>query len=91
MTLQLSAGEIETANSISELGRLLWEETKKVEGLNNDPVMFSAMLFKRLWGNHKGFTPLWRNRLQVEADILLRSGLSRLPWPVTRMVVSGQC
>lgn len=33
------------------------------------------MLFKRLWSNHRGFTVLWNSELNIESDIVLRSGL----------------
>jgi hypothetical protein len=33
------------------------------------------MLYRRLWSNHRGFALLWNKGLQLEADIILRSGL----------------
>lgn len=33
------------------------------------------MLFKRLWSNHRGYVVLHNSRLQLEADIVLRSGI----------------
>lgn len=33
------------------------------------------MLFKRLWSNHRGYALLWKSGLQLESDIILRSGI----------------
>ncbi len=43
--------------------------------MNTDPKMFSAVLFKRLRDHQQGFSLLWKNRFQLEADIILRSAL----------------
>jgi len=60
---------------ISRLAHSLWQLSLEVVGLNNDPKMFSVMLFKRLWSNHRGYTLLHNNSLSLEADIILRSGI----------------
>ncbi|MBU1286146.1 MAG: hypothetical protein KJ871_00320 [Alphaproteobacteria bacterium] len=62
-------------DKISHLGALLWDASLKVVGLNSDPKMFSIMLFKRLWSNHRGYSLLHKNAFSLEADIVLRSGL----------------
>ena len=54
---------------------LLWELSKNLEGMSDDPKMFSVMLFKRLWSNHRGYALLWKAGLQLESDIILRSGI----------------
>ncbi len=72
---EITKEEFEIYGEISRLGADLWELSKKVVGLNTDPKMFSIMLFKRLWSNHRGYTLLYNNALHLEADIVLRSGL----------------
>lgn len=67
--------ELSIYNEISALGASLWDASLEVVGLNTDPKMFSIMLFKRLWSNHRGYTLLHNNSLFLEADIVLRSGL----------------
>ncbi|MGQ2990225.1 hypothetical protein [Brevundimonas sp.] len=60
---------------ISSLASRLWTASAAVEGWNTDPKMFSVMLFRRLWGNHRGYTVLFEAGLAVESDIMLRSGV----------------
>jgi hypothetical protein len=60
---------------ISSLASRLWTASEAVQGLNTDPKMFSVMLFKRLWSNHRGYTVLFNAGLPVESDIVLRSGV----------------
>jgi hypothetical protein len=67
--------ELAIYDEISRLGESLWDASLKVVGLNRDPKMFSVMLFKRLWSNHRGYTLLHNNGLSLEADTILRSGL----------------
>jgi hypothetical protein len=75
MDLEPTSEELAIFDDISRLGASLWEKSLDVVGLNTDPKMFSVMLFKRLWSNHRGYTILWNNALHLEADILLRCGL----------------
>lgn len=75
MTIELTADELAIVDEISKLGADLWDKSQKIEGLNTDPMMFSIMLFKRLWSNHRGYITLWNSGLYLEGDILLRSGL----------------
>lgn len=67
--------ELKIYDEISFLAQSLWRTSKIIEGLNTDPKMFSIVLFKRLWSNHRAFTLLWTNGFRLEADIVLRSGL----------------
>jgi hypothetical protein len=67
--------ELALFNDISSHASVLWEKSERVTGLNHDPKMFSIMLFKRLWSNHRGYIVLWNNRLQTESDLVLRSGI----------------
>jgi hypothetical protein len=67
--------ELKIYDEISLLAKSLWEASKVIEGLNTDPKMFSIVLFKRLWSNHRAFTLLWNNDFRLEGDIVLRSGL----------------
>jgi len=62
-------------DDITSLASRLWTASGTVEGLNTDPKMFSVMLFKRLWSNHRGYTVLFNANLPVESDIILRSGV----------------
>ncbi len=62
-------------DEVSSLASRLWTQTLKVEGWNRDPKMFSVLLFKRLWSNHRGYTVLFKAGLSVEGDIVLRSGV----------------
>lgn len=72
---QVSVDEKALFDEISKLGSKLWAISKQVTGLNSDPKMFSVMLFKRLWSNHRGYAVLHNSGLQLEADIVLRSGV----------------
>lgn len=67
--------ELALVNEATALASELWEKSKLVSGLTTDPKMFSVMLFRRLWSNHRGYVLLWNNRLQLESDIILRSGI----------------
>ena len=62
-------------DDISKTAAALWEKSKHIEGLNTDPKMFSVMLFKRLWSNHRGYALLWKSHFHLEGDIILRSGI----------------
>lgn len=70
-----TAEDIVLYDDVTALGEELWTISKKIEGLNNDPKMFSILLFRRLRSNHQGYTLLWKNRLDLEADIVLRSAI----------------
>lgn len=72
---EITAEEFKIYDEVSHLGASLWSTSLEVVGLNRDPKMFSVMLFKRLWSNHRGYTILHNNSLSLEADIILRSGL----------------
>ncbi|WP_225205017.1 hypothetical protein [Novosphingobium huizhouense] len=67
--------EIQLYDGITNLASVLWTASASVEGLSTSPKMFSVMLFKRLWSNHQGFTVLWKEGRQLEADIILRSAV----------------
>lgn len=62
-------------DDISGLANDLWIKSKLISGLSTDPAMFSIMLFKRLWSNHRGYAHLWTEQFQLESDIILRSAL----------------
>lgn len=72
---ELSTDEKAIFDEITALGVDAWNLTQKVEGLNTDPKMFSVMIYRRLWSNHRGFAHLWNENLRLEASIILRSGL----------------
>ena len=74
-SLAPSTDELDIFDDITRLSQMLWESSQRVVGLSTDPKMFSIMLYKRLWSNHRGFVQLWRNSLPLEADIVLRSGI----------------
>lgn len=75
MDVAPTAHELIIYDEISALAAEIWARSREVEGLNTDPKMFSVTLFSRLWSNHQGFTLLWNNKLYLEADIVLRSGV----------------
>lgn len=60
---------------ISSLASRLWAVSAAIDGRSADPKIFSVMLFKRLWSNHRGYTVLFEAGLPVESDIVLRSGV----------------
>ncbi|NNE58489.1 MAG: hypothetical protein HKN36_10305 [Hellea sp.] len=62
-------------DKITRLSDSLRKSSFKLTGLNRDPKMFSVMLFRRLWSNHRGYTLLHNNELLLEAEIVLRSGI----------------
>jgi hypothetical protein len=73
--MEPTQAELAIVDEISHLGADAWTATLAIEGLNTDPVMFSAMIYRRLWSNHRGFLVLWKANLLLEASIVLRSGL----------------
>lgn len=73
--LEPTPDELALYDDISRVASTLWTKSTAIAGLNNDPKMFSIMLFKRLWSHHRGFTLLWKQKLYTEGDILLRAGL----------------
>lgn len=75
MNHQVTLDEAGIFNDITALGASLWAKCQNVEGLSTDPKMFSIMLFKRLWSNHRGYAVLCNNALQLESDIILRSAV----------------
>lgn len=70
-----TSDELAIYDEISELGKSLWDISTSIEGLNTDPKMYSIMLYKRLWSNHRGYTLLWNANLHLEANIVLRSAI----------------
>lgn len=75
MVTETTQDEAKLYDAITALAQTLANFSNGLEGLNTDPRMFSAMLFQRLWSNHRGFTVLWNERRFLEADIILRSGI----------------
>ncbi len=75
MNLELTPDELAIYDEIGLTAASLWDASKDIEGLNTDPKMFSIVLFKRLWSNHRSFTLLWNNDFFRDGDIILRSGL----------------
>ena len=67
--------ELAIFDEVSALGQKLWDRSKQVDGLTTDPKMLSVMLYRRLWSNHRGYIVLYKERLNLESDIILRSGL----------------
>ncbi|VXD05321.1 conserved hypothetical protein [Sphingomonas sp. T1] len=67
--------EVALYNDVTALGKDLWDISKEIEGLTNDPKMLSIMLFRRLWSNHQGYTLLWKSEMNLEASIVLRSAV----------------
>lgn len=62
----------------ADLGALcarMWEHSTTLSGLSNDPKMVSIQIFKRVYGHARAFSLLWNNRLNLDADIVLRSAL----------------
>jgi hypothetical protein len=75
MVIESTPHELALFDKVTRYAATIWNKTAGVEGLSNDPRMFSAMLFKRLWSNHRGYVVLWKEGLHLEADIVLRSGI----------------
>jgi hypothetical protein len=75
MDIAPTQAELALFDEISRLGAALWSKSTAFAGLSTDPKMFSVMLYKRLWSNHRGYTVLWKNSLSLEGDIILRAGL----------------
>jgi hypothetical protein len=67
--------ELSLFNDITAHASSLWDKSRDATGRSDDPKMFSIMLFKRLWSNHRGYIILWNSNLQTESDIVLRSGI----------------
>lgn len=75
MTHENTTEELALFDDISSHAASLWDRSGQLEGLMTDPKMFSALLFGRLWSNHRGYVVLWKHGLQLESDIILRSGI----------------
>lgn len=73
--VELSNDELQLFDDISALVEVLWGKTVAARFRNDDPKSFSSVLFKRLRSNHRGFAVLWKHRLALESDIILRSGI----------------
>jgi len=73
--VELTKEELALCDEISQLGSDVYKLSRQTEGLTTDPKMFSIMLFRRLWSNHRGFLVLWRGHHIDEAGMVLRSGL----------------
>jgi hypothetical protein len=75
MTHKPTSDELDLFDQISKLSQSLQEVSLGAEGGLYDPKTISLTLYQRLFSNHRGFALLWNKGLQVEADIILRSGL----------------
>lgn len=75
MTHDTTPEEASLFNDTTQQAAVLWQKSKGLRGLSTDPKMFSVMLFRRLWSNHRGYVILSNNNLQLESDIVLRSGI----------------
>ena len=75
MAHETTAVEQSLFNDITAHAASLWDKSRDITGRSDDPKMFSIMLFKRLWSNHRGYIVLWNSGLQTESDIILRSGV----------------
>lgn len=73
MAHETTTDEQSLFNDITSHAGNLWRKSVKITGRSDDPKMFSIMLFKRLWSNHRGYIILWNSDLQTESDIILRS------------------
>lgn len=71
----MNAEDAALYDEITQLASSAWRKSLGIEGLNTDPKMISIMLFRRLWSNHRGYTVTFRAGLDVESDIILRSGV----------------
>jgi len=71
----LTADNYTVFNAISSLAADLWTLSMNIDGKPNDPKMFSVMLFHRLFSNHKAYTLLANAECNLEASIVLRSGV----------------
>lgn len=75
MEYEVTQDELALFDDVSSLAGALWAKSLEITGRFTDPKMISIMLFKRLWSNHRGYALLWKNRLQLESDIVLRSAI----------------
>lgn len=75
MTSGPTLADISLFNDVAAFTERVWEETKGIEGTIRDPEIVSAILFRRLRGNYKGYCVLWNNQCYLEAEILLRTAV----------------
>lgn len=75
MAHEPTTDELSLFNDITAHAASLWDKSRTATGRSDDPKMFSIMLYKRLWSNHRGYIILWNTRLQTESDIILRSSI----------------
>lgn len=75
MSHETTTDEQSLFNDITAHAGAVWKNSVGMTGRSNDPKMFSVMLFKRLWSNHRGYIVLWNCNLQTESDIILRSAI----------------
>ncbi len=63
----------ELLDQFGELGAEIHGHTKDMQGESDDPAIVGAILFNRAWGHFRSFSLLWRNRLSLDADVVLRN------------------
>lgn len=60
-------------DQFGSLGSEIHSKTSEMQGQSDDPVVVATILFNRAWGHFRSFGLLWRNRLSLDADIVLRN------------------
>lgn len=75
MTDATTSSEMAIFDDITELAKSALAASSSIDGSISDPKVVSTALFRRLIGHHVGFEVLWKLGLQLEADIILRSGI----------------
>jgi hypothetical protein len=75
MTDVTTSSEMAIFDDITELAKCALAASSSIDGSISDPKVVSTALFRRLIGHHVGFEVLWKQGLQLEADIILRSGI----------------
>ena len=75
MTDATTSSEMAIFDDITELAKSALSASSSIDGSISDPKVVSTALFRRLIGHHVGFEVLWKLGLQLEADIILRSGI----------------
>lgn len=63
------------ANDQQKVGARLWTATQGWQGLNTDPRLFSCQLYHRLWAHTRAFNVLFSNKLNDDAEIIVRSAI----------------
>lgn len=76
MSHEQSSSLVEWSNLFDEFaafGERVYAQHRDVIGRSDDPKMIGTIIFHRVWGHFRSFAVLWKERLSLDADVVLRN------------------